>query len=661
MARRCRYLRGNKGTEVPKNLLFFDTESHRSPIDGRPNKEVLTLRLWCAISCRLENGKVTRRKVHYGKTQAEFWQLVQSIGSSCTSISCFAHNLGHDLTQLGFWGQLDANRFSIRPVRRNRGNAIDGKYESRPGMLCLEGPPTFIVCRDERCTYKFVDTLNYWRKSLHDLGQDFGLSKRNMPGPTDPDEDWFEYCQRDCQLIEAAVLPLLQRWLNQDCGVFQMTAPALAMTNFRHTCKVRVEDGEAIDVVTNPGGEEHDLERQAYYGGRTTCYLVGESRGTVYHLDCNSLYPFVMRKHSYPRRFVRYQHGMSHDELLSTMRCYGAVGSVLINSRYQTFPVRIDGVCYHSTGRFWSTLCGPELYRAVDSGSVDRIGLVQVYSLAPLFTEWVDYWFDRKVKAIQLGERGRGELEFVKLILNSLSGKWAQHGRKWVDVPGVYPPQRWGGWIEKDVESDTYQKWRAIGGNAQQLSSDGEPAHAFPAISAFITAHGREYMQEVIRLCPEGSIYYMATDSLICDARAFRTLESAGLLHPHDLGKFKIVGRYSECEIFGPNHYRLDDKEISAGILGRYLSRKDASGRVDLWERLPSIIADGPRQDSIVTSVPVTSIEPDFRGIIGPSGWWTPYHLTHDPEWTDRPPKSGYRREYLQGISAAHIPVIDGV
>jgi len=453
------------------------------------------------------------------------------------------------------------------------------------------------------------------------------------------------------------MVSLLLKWESENSGVFQLTAPALALTNFRHTYHKKGNSNDSIDIVCNPNGREHILERRAYFGGRTNCYFVGLARGNVYHLDVNSLYPYCMRNFSFPRRFVRFQEGMSHDELQSAMRVYGVVASVLIKSRHSTFPVRIDGKQYHSTGEYWTALCGPELQRAFDTESISRVGTVQLYSIAPLFAEWVDYWYDRKLKAIRRGHDGLAELEFVKLILCSLSGKFAQRGRVWVDRPDIIPMFRWGGWVEHDVTTGRYEKWRGIGGHAQILSEESEPDHAFPAISAFITSHGREYMRRIVSSCPERSVYYMATDSIICDHRAFDYLQRAGFVDQFAIGKFKILGQYTECEIFGPNHYTLDDQTTASGHMGKLLSRENPNGRIDLRESLPSIIANGPRSDTILTSVPVDHMRPDFRGHINPEGWWEPFRLTLDPDFSDRPPSVPLPLGYLLDKREGRIPV----
>jgi hypothetical protein len=616
---------------------------------------VLKLRLWCATRVRIEGDKITRRKQAYGETAAEFWKFVDDYSDSQRTTWLFAHNLGHDLTQLGFWEQLDNGTFTTKPLFRRKQVANKPAEPSWIGKLCLEALPTYLVVRNRRRTYRFVDTCNYWPKALHDIGETIGVRKQRMPDESADNSIWRDYCEGDVRIVEYAVCNLIGQWRREDSGVFQLTAPSLAMTNFKHICDVRTPDGKSPDMVCKPDAVEHDLEREAYFGGRIQCFFVGSVEGKVYHLDCNSLYPYVMRENAYPRRFVSFKRNPTNDEVQRLSAIYGVVARVLIDSRHQTFPLRVQGRQYHCYGRYWASLCGPELRRAFDTNSVARVSLCQSYSTARLFQHWVDYWYQRKVAATLRGEAGRTEREFCKLILNSLSGKFAQHGRHWKDIPERIPRLRWGGWSEHSSANQRWEKWRGIGGNAQRLDDHKEPAHAFPLISACITSYAREYMRQVINLCPENSVYYMATDSLLCDDKAYKALLDNGLLHNTSIGKFKLQGVYSKVEILGPNWYRLDDKEIATGRVGKWLSGARGTKQIELWEQLPSIVSKGPVDETVISEVDVPTPTPDFRGLIDASGWWFPHCLMDDQDWRVGDSSQPAHREYSSDMLADRI------
>lgn len=654
MARKGYYLGGNKGTETPGNLIFVDTESYSNPVPGYRYKRELTLMLWTAIRVRIEKGKVTRRKVAQGETSEEFWQFVMDHSDRYRVTWIFGHNIGHDLTQLDFWRMLDDRRFTLAPSGRNNGIDRNGKPDTRTGKLVTDGPAVYICCFAQGKAFRMVDTGNYWRKPLSDIGEHTGRQKHKIPSPESSKDDWYKYCLRDTEIIERAIVDLLLQWSCENCGVFQLTAAMMALTNFKHICDIRTEDEKSPDIVCKPNAPEHILERESYYGGRNVCYFVGRVRGTIYHIDCNSLYPFVMSRNFFPRRFVRYKEGMTHDELRAAMRVYGVIAKVSLNARTETYPLRIDEKQYHCTGRYWTALCGPELQRAVDNESIHRVGTVQFYSVAPLFSKWVSYWYNRKLAAIRAGNDGLRELEFCKLILNSLSGKFAQHGRRWLDIPGRYPLKRWGGWVELNDKEGTYEKWRGIAGNSQRLCDGEEPKHSFPAISAFITSFGREYMRSIVSMLPEGSVYYMATDSLLIDSTAFGILAASGFVHPTKLGKFKLLGEYREAEILGSNWYKLDGKTVASGLWGKSISASQENGKVEQWERLAGVIADGPRKSVVITEMDATRPKADYRGHLTPEGFWVPYRLSMDPDFSDRPVLVSDLPEYSTDTMEGH-------
>lgn len=636
------YLRGNKSTEGPGNLIFFDTESYITPCPIMKNKKTMKLRLWYASRIRMEGGRVSRHQVGDGDDADSFWNFVFRNCGRHRTTWMFAHNLAFDLTQLDFWKWLDAGTFTIKPMWRARLGPDGKRTAAWTGRLCLDGRPTYIVCRRKRDTFKMVDTGNYWPTKLQQIGEDFGIQKEPLPSQDADRQTWLRRCKIDVEIIQRAITGLIAAWREEDCGVFQMTGPSASLQNFRHICDVRTPDGKDVDIVCKPNAKEHELEREAYYGGRIQPFFVGTKKGKFYHVDCNSLYPYVMREHLFPRKFVSFKENWTHEQVSNASRCYGVCARVLISSRNETFPVRIDGRQYHCTGHYWTSLTGPELLRAIDSGCVVKMGTVQLYSCARLFKKWVEHWYAKKVHSGKFGTNRRGDNEFAKLILNSLSGKWAQKGRYWEEMPNAIPKQRWGGWPEWNEVAGRWERVRAIAGNQQILSQAGEPKHAFPLISAFITSFGREYMRDVAKLLPPKSVFYMATDAFIVDESGYQALGDNGLLSSTDLGKFRLLATCSEITINGPNWYKLDEKETVSGIYGASITNDEGKRIAEMWETLPSIVAVGPKNEVTVTITEPASMHPDIKGCIDADGWWTPYRVTMDPDFSDRPSRFGW-------------------
>ncbi len=637
-----RYLSGNAGTETPSQLLFFDAESHRETSPTDPDCHRLWLRLWCAISVRLENGLPTRRTLHSGRTADEFHSMVGGLASPDRPVWAFAHNLGFDLSQLCFWRALDDGAYTIGPVSGGVSSRTGKPLKPWTGRLCLEARPTFCVVRMEHGKVRFIDTGNYWPTRLYDIGRDHGIPKMPMPDWAEDDDAWFEYCENDCRVLEVAVINLLQQWRSEKCGVFKMTAPGLAFTHFRHTCHQRAGKRDSLPILLEDDSPSRPAEREAYYGGRIEPFFVGVVPEPVWHVDVNSLYPSVMRDNRYPVQRVDSVSQIGPRELLRKMSTYGAVARVRISSPDDTYTVRRDGVQFHCRGEFDTTLCGPELYRSLRRGHVAEVREAHLYRMMDLFSRWVDYWYGKKLKAKARGEAGAGELEFVNLILKSLSGKFGQLGDYWQDRPDVYPRGRWGHFLRSAEVDGGPVMWRGVAGKSQCKVPGAEPPDAFPVISAYITAYAREHMRTVISSLPARSALYMATDSLIVTRAGYDTMLADGRIDPLALGRFKVLAEESDCEIRGPNYYRIGDKWVRSGLWAKARHEKGRGWVADCWQQLPGIVGSKPDGSVMVRTVDLDESQVTPKGTILPDGWVVPFFLHPDGSFGGLTPK---RRE----------------
>lgn len=654
------YLSRNKGTEAPSSLFFLHTEHISLPDPTNAERRFLSLRCFSASRVRLEKSKIRNRESISGTRSGELWDFLWANSSKERCSWVFAHKLIHHLTKLDFWKLLEGGALTLEPLFSKRKDKNGQAAVSWAGKMCLEDRPAFVVCRSGESTYKMVDTSNYWPSGIEGIAEDDGIALLPYPGPDAPAEKWQEHANNKVQVIETAVVNLIRTWRAEQCGTFQMTGPMLSMVNFRHTCGIRTGEQDKVDIVCMPNHKSHDLERKASFGAIPQCFFVGERKEKIYHIDCNSLYPFVMRENHFPRRFVRYQNEASVGELESITRCYGTVASVFLDTDQENFPCRVDGKQFNLVGKFWATLSGPELTRALNSKAVKRVGTVQTYSIAPLFKLWVDYWYNRKLESSPSAGGKRGEYEFSKLILNSLSGKWFQRGRQWRERPGVHPLVNWDAWPEFDHTSGKWTKCRGVAGNTQVLTDTEEPRHSFPLIFAYITAYAREYMRQVIAVAGPLNALYMATDSLILTSAGFENLTSAGYIHPNELGKFKLQGEYNSCAIRGSNWYELDGQVTASGLLGASLAGGGNGQWVELAEQVGTLIRRQATSEIAVERVRVPIVVPDRRGTIDATGRWIPFHVIDSGYPAQCLAGPAFRQEYsLDSLAGRRLLVSD--
>lgn len=639
MRPRRRYVKGNAGTEGPTNLLFFDTESKRPRDLPDGSGFTLSLRLWCATHVRREGETWTRQRDYDGTRGADLWDLVEALADWHRPLWVFAHNLGFDLTQAGFWRELERRRFTAGPVARGPSPKTGKPRRPWLGRLVLEGRPTFLVVRCRNGVVRFVDTGNYWPTSLARIGGRHGLAKLPMPGWDAPRDEWVAYCRRDVDVVRLAVTELLSWWVREGCGVFKMTAPALAMTNFKHTGQCRTADGKALNIVLDDQSPARELERGAYLGGRIEPFYLGTAPGPVYALDVNSLYLSVMAGRLFPRRRVRRLWEVTPDRLRQVMRSYGAIADVLIDTgpTSRSYPLRTAKCQLHCSGRFWTTLCGPELLRALNEGDVMRVGEAHVYSMAELFKGWAVRWFERKRAAQLAGDFGQAE--FAKLIGTSLSGKFGQKGDWWVDTTERLPRKGWGYSTVIDDTTDTVTRYRYVGGHVQKRVTGKEPAEAFPAISAYVTGYARERMRSLIATCPPRTVLYMATDSLLVLQPGYDALKKAGEIDPEALGKLRVEGVYKEAEVCGPNWYRLDDCWTISGMHGRAVEGPDGRPVAEVWDQLPGVLSGRPGDTWTVRRYQLADQRATLKNDPASDGWRKPFHLRPDSDYSSHPPR----------------------
>src|ERR1700687_5350656 len=218
-----------KKPQYPTNLMFVDTET--KPGKGSVKGQLERHWLWFGytLAFRREGGKRTRVDALQFNTVKEFWDFLITRLDSSRPLWVFAHNLMFDLTILDCWGQAD-------------------KYGIEVDLPVLDDPPCFLCCTHELGKVNFVDTFNYWKCSVEDLGKQQGLKKLPKPKTDKLDAKWCKYCQRDVDVIAKAVENLIQWLQDNDLGPLSYTIASIAMSTYKH----RFMPHDTIHVHDNP-------------------------------------------------------------------------------------------------------------------------------------------------------------------------------------------------------------------------------------------------------------------------------------------------------------------------------------------------------------------------------------------------------------------------
>ncbi|MCC6005607.1 MAG: hypothetical protein LM590_14815, partial [Thermofilum sp.] len=460
----------------------------------------------------------------------------------------------------------------------------------------------------------FVDTMNYFRTSLEEIGRVFGLPKLQMPSTYESIGEWKLYCMRDVEVLARAVIELL-KFMEEELGEFALTAAGFAYRVFMKKFKpARVKFRPPADPRVRR------LEEEAYYGGRCEVFRVGRVE-RVAVLDVNSMYPYVMRNLVVPVRPLAY----IQRPPLEKLRDWVSRGVPVIAKVRLSVPctlkvgpapyrVRKGGKLLFPTGRFITTLCTPELRLVLDW--VEEVFEAVVYKGSRVFTEYVDHYYQKRLEAKQRGDSVRDY--FYKLLLNSLYGKFAERRRD----------QRFVADVKLDADFSIIfahgKRYKVVDNMLIQVVQRDVDYGKFTAVSAFITSAARAYLYRILTAVPYEKLVYCDTDSIhIADDFDWQSCLKLFIEHAHAQPEAKVeVVRDLQFQILvlRSNLGRL--KVEKRGVEGVYLAPKVYRGGGEVKVKgVPKRSADDLRNRYLVER-PLGFRESLVRGLGNDRVYW---------------------------------------
>lgn len=594
----------NHTTRTPAAHVFVDTEAWVRTVGSGPVHEQHSFRLGCATYVRLEGGRPTRRqKLDFDRTD-NFWVWLHGFLDKRRPTWLWAHNMVYDWTLLGGWDVLERSQLTC------------------PNP-CLVDPPTILRCTSPFGRLVALDSLNWWRCPLADLGRSVGLPKLEMPDHIGTDAEWFEYCRRDVEILERAVLRLCSWVRDNDLGVLQTTAPAQAMSAWRHRWP------ESLPCI-HDDERAYRLERASYVGGRREVFHLGPAPGPVHVLDTNSLLPSVMADRPYPSLLLGFREADDPKHLGGLLDSLDCVATVRIHSDDQVYPTRLNDHVVHARGDYWTTLTTPDLLRAMGNGHVVSTGAYAWYERADLFSGYVRFFWGLRLQARVAGDPVSEGL--CKLLLNALHGKLGQRSKSWVADPEAPVLKDWGRWLGWTGDPQGIVEYRGVAGAAQRAGPDGRAPNTFCAIPAHVTAWGRVRMDGFRAACPPHSIYYQGEDSLHVSGAGLKALRAAGVVRDHELGYLRHETSAESACYLGRCNYTLGDEPKISGIPRSAEPLPGGAWRVRQWQRAGSVVASRPNGTIGVQAVDVAAPVDAYLGVVREDGWVDPYYLTLESE-----------------------------
>ncbi len=596
MKRFPHYLRPNKSQRQPHSIIYVDTETRPDvDADGVTHHR---LRFGWACYGRTRTGRVWESPEWFRFTSAaSFWEWMESRARPHTRLYMFAHNWAFDACVI--------DTFRILP---DRGWQLT--------QAIIESPPVILVWRRDRVSIEMLDTLNWWRMSLAQIGDSLGLPKLTMPAADASPEEWDIYARRDVEILRVALHHWWDFLLAYDLGGFARTIAGQAIRTYRH----RFMDHQ---VLVDDDTEALKLARESYHGGRVEAFRIGRVEGPIHCFDVNAMYPFVMRDHLYPAALTRRVRRVGVSDLQNWITRFCLVARVELRTDRNRFAHVIDDKLCFPIGRFQESLTTPDLADALAHDEVVSVEECAIYERAPLFSRFVSELYTLRLEA---GERG-DEVQrwLLKKLMNALYGKFGQKGAVW-GTRGPSGSERVRVWREYDCETGTERLLRSFAGILQEKLRDEEARESHPAIAAHVTAHARAYLWDLFQRVDPARVIYCDTDSLLVGdegARCLGPLESE-----QTLGGIKREWSAPWVEVYGAKDYRTPHKTVCKGVRAKARWIGLATVEQEQWSSLPGLVWSG--QLSAPTTITMTKhLKRVYaKGEVGPGGMVSPLALT---------------------------------
>lgn len=623
-------IRKNHSNALPRQLIFFDTETRSRNIGTNGKREEHHLRVGHAICGRWENDNLTRIKEYTFSVPEFFWQWAFAQMSPEYTTWVIAHNVPFDCTTSNFWQLWEWSVVALdmpRNKRRKDDTSPDNPHGQ--GFCCIDDPPTIIGCRHLPSGSRFIviDTLNYFRTPLEELGYAIGLPKLPKPdfnGLLDP---VIEYCRRDVEILARVFIALLRYVRSNNLGMFRYTTASQAMSAFRHNFMRH-------EIVCHDKQDIKAFERSAFYGGQTEIFYSGKITETIYQLDCTAMYPSVMKNNIFPRRLRQWNLGKEFISQRPDGNLAKMIMQVFIETENHTFPRRVNGITRYAVGRYVTILAGPELLLAESIGAIKAYGPYVEYDCEPIFTEFVtELW---KLRLRYQMEGNKAFATITKSLMNNLYGKFAQKSQEWVSVPGKIPPDCFIKWTELNLTKGVINEYRSFGWETQIKLPKEETSQNFPAIAAFATAYGRIRMADLRRIAGDSNVFYQGVDSLLVNARGENRLRESGEIRPLEIGKLREVYKANFGELKHKSVYKIGSKIIFAGRKQSYENKGEWKWTENQFSGIDQIFRQNGEKRIISSIVEKELRDSAVNGSEFSSGWRSPLYVTEDSPLTER-------------------------
>lgn len=556
------YLRSNHISWTPPTVFSFDTET-RSYMDG--DSEVMTLRNWCAKSTdRRQQGRVIPEdRSASGEFPEDLSVWIDALCARRRTVWGYAHNLGFDLCTTDMVPSLIGLGWGVTE-------------------FAVSGSAPFIRLRKGDSSLTLSDSWSWFQSDLESVADAVGIPKPPLPEDGDSPLDWHERCLADTNILHTAMLTLMQWWDDNQLGKWNITGSSSGWNAMRH-----IPSEQRITI--RPDAIECDADRKAIYGGKRFSWYSGKSSsGHFTELDIEKAYTTVVRNFPLPMgRQCQFSELPLDHKWLNCQR-WGVIAEVEICTDTPRYPCRIGKRVWYPVGRFRTTLAGPEILCARESGHLVSVGAGWLHQLGYPLRPWATWCLESL--ASDDGQIPEVARMVHRVWARSAIGKWGQRGFEVLPI-GPSPNS---GWHFEEAWHHSANVPAGIvdfAGDRYQVAAVNQSDNAYPAILAFVESHVRVALNRCTEITGDMRMVLCDTDGYLCSDASDTLIDTINA----KIAPFRVRAKrhFRNIEVVGPQHMRLDGKPRRSGIPASADLRPDGKLHALTWPKLAWQLANG--------------------------------------------------------------------
>lgn len=535
-------IRPNSRNSAPSAYVAFAITTNEEEIDERRARH--TLRTLAAIywrPARASKNETLEYRTFTGA--APFVEYGASLIRSKERLAVVAHDMDFAAQVLDIHCRLRAIGFRATRVVIEKGKWQQRWKEGRPGE------------QDGSRAMLWLDLRNFFPGSQREIAKWLGLP---YPRANGDNSRWLG-SDDDARWRATITLRALQAWLDFrvrfDLGYFAATLAGQAFNAYRHRFMrypiyVHCHD----DVIA--------IEKEANIGARVEVRFKGRApRDEYVQVDVTSFYASVMLGHQFPTKQIGHTRRVGLSHVANLLERYSLIARCEMVTEEPRYPKRNGDAVVYPIGRFKTTLCTPEIQSALESGHLAKVDELIVYEQAPIFDEYVNFFWDLRQRAMRADDRY--VVELAKRFLTAVFGKFGQ--RIWlselVNESAIGSDRIW---KEFDWQDSMEYEYRIIAGRMERSIREVLGRDTLLAIPAHVTSYGRSRLWRLMEKAGSEHIYYVDTDSFIARKVALHNLGDE--FAAKTLGGLRLIKTDSHLFIRAPKWYIFGDTAKRAGV-----------------------------------------------------------------------------------------------